>query len=139
MQEYVANPCTTDLYELGECCRWDDVRGELYWVDIPTGRFFRATANGSQVDIIAQYSIEGFLTALAPMKDRSEGWIVAVNQSLALLDEAGRLQKVAKPEPASDVRTNDGAADPWGRFWIGTTAYDEGEGRANLYRYHAAT
>jgi sugar lactone lactonase YvrE len=40
MQEFVATPCTTDLFELGECCRWDDVRGELQWVDVLTGRFF---------------------------------------------------------------------------------------------------
>jgi sugar lactone lactonase YvrE len=138
MREFVAAPCTTDLYELGESCRWDEVRGELYWVDLPTGRFFRATADGTQVDIVAQYRVEGDLTALAPYEDRSDGWIIAMNQSVAHLDESGKVIELARPEEhqINEVRTNDGAADPWGRFWIGSMAYSEEPARGSLYRFH---
>lgn len=141
MQEFVAAPCTTDAYELGECCRWDEVRRELYWVDILTGRFFRAKVNGTQVDIIAQYSVEGFITAVAPIEDRSRGWIVAVNQSIDFMDESGALRELARPEAhqETEVRMNDGAADPWGRFWIGSMAYDVAAGRGTLYRYQEST
>lgn len=141
MQEYVATPCTTDVYELGEGCRWDEVRDELYWVDILTGRFFRAKVDGTQVEIVAQYSVEGFLSAVAPIDDRGRGWVVAVNQSIALLDESGSLREVARPEAhrESEVRMNDGAADPWGRFWIGSMAFDGGEGQGILYRYQEST
>jgi sugar lactone lactonase YvrE len=34
---------------------------------------------------------------------------------------------------------NDGSADPWGRFWIGSMAFDYEPGRASLYRYHQST
>ena len=141
MEEFVAKPCTTDLYDLGECCRWDDVRAELYWIDAPTGRFFRAKANGTQVEVVRTYELDGYLTALAPLEDRRDGWIVASDQSISLLDEQGTMRQVARPEArnAPDVRTNDGAADPWGHFWIGSVALDESEGRGSLYRFHAST
>jgi sugar lactone lactonase YvrE len=141
MQEYVAAPCTTDVYELGEGCRWDEARDELLWVDILTGRFFRAKADGTQVEIVAQYSVRGFLSAVAPIEDRERGWVVALNQSIALLDESGSLREVARPEAhrESEVRMNDGAADPWGRFWIGSMAFDGGGGRGVLYRYQGST
>jgi sugar lactone lactonase YvrE len=141
MREFVAEPCTTDLFELGECCRWDEVRGELYWVDVLSGRFFRARAHGTQVDIVAQYQIDGVITALAPYEDRRDGWVIAMNQSVAHLDESGKVHELARPEghQANEVRTNDGAADPWGRFWIGSMAFNEQKGRGSLYRFHEAT
>ena len=141
MEEFVAKPCTTDLYYLGECCRWDDVRQELYWIDVTTGRFFRAKADATRVDVVRIYDVGGHLTALAPFDPRSDGWIVASDQSISLLDEAGTLHEVARLEAsnAREVRTNDGAADPWGRFWIGTMAYEKTPGRGSLYRYHGST
>ncbi len=141
MHEFVATPCTTDLYELGESCRWDDVSGELYWVDILTGRFFRATADGIRVDIVAEYCVEGFVSAVAPFHERARGWIVADNQSISVLDETGALHELARPEALreKDVRMNDGSADPWGRFWIGSMAFDTAEGQGILYRYQDST
>jgi sugar lactone lactonase YvrE len=141
MREFVAVPCTTGLYELGESCRWDEVRAELYWVDVLTGRFFRAKVNGPRVDIVAEYQVEGVITAVAPYDDRSKGWIVAMNQSVAHLDESGQVRELVRPEghQANEVRTNDGAADPWGRFWIGSMAFNAEKGRGTLYRYHEAT
>jgi sugar lactone lactonase YvrE len=141
MREYVATPCTTDLYELGESCRWDEVRGELYWVDVYTGRFFRARANGTNIDILATYQVDGTITAVAPFELRSDGWIVGMNQSIAHLGESGEVHERSRPEShnAPDVRTNDGAADPWGRFWLGSMANDSAEGRGSLFRYHEAS
>lgn len=141
MNELVAQPCTTDLYELGESCRWDEVREELYWVDVYAGRFFRAKVDGPRVDIIAEYQVQGAITALAPFEERSDGWIVAVNQSIERLDESGAVTELARPEghQEKEVRTNDGAADPWGRFWIGSMAYNAEKGRGTLYRFHETT
>jgi sugar lactone lactonase YvrE len=139
MKEFEASPCTTDRYYLGECCRWDDVREELYWIDVMTGRFFRAKADGTRLDVVRNYDVGGTLTALAPLEARSDGWIVASDQSVSLLDEAGVMHEVARPEArnAPEVRTNDGAADPWGRFWVGSMARDATPGRGSLYRYDA--
>lgn len=141
MEEFVAQPCTTDRYFLGECCRWDDVREELYWVNVDAGQFFRATAEHTKIQVIQSYKVDGYLTALAPMLDRDQGWIIASNQSVSLLGLDGALRELARPEAhnAAEVRTNDGAADPWGRFWIGSMAFDAGSGRGSLYRFHEST
>jgi sugar lactone lactonase YvrE len=141
VQELYAEVCTTDAFYLGENCRWDEVRGELYWVDLDAGRFYRAKANGTKVEVIRTYEVDGCLCAVAPTQDRSEGWIVAVNQSIALLDESGHLRELARPEAHNEtkVRMNDGAADPWGRFWIGSMAFDAEAGRGSLYRFDEST
>jgi sugar lactone lactonase YvrE len=34
---------------------------------------------------------------------------------------------------------NDGSADPWGRFWIGSFAINEEVGRGSLYRFHESS
>jgi sugar lactone lactonase YvrE len=141
VQELCAEVCTTDAFYLGENCRWDEVRGELYWVDLDAGRFYRAHADGTKVDLVRSYEVDGCLCAVAPMQDRSGGWIVAVNQSIAMLDESGQLLELVRPEAhnETEVRMNDGAADPWGRFWIGSMAFNAEVGRGSLYRFHEST
>jgi sugar lactone lactonase YvrE len=141
MQEFVAQPCTTDTYYLGECCRWDEIRQELSWVNVDSGEFFRATADGPNIEIVRRYDLGAYATAVAPMQDRREGWIVALGQSIVALSELGEVTQLAEPEArnAGFVRMNDGTADPWGRFWIGSMAFDYEPGRASLYRYHEST
>jgi sugar lactone lactonase YvrE len=141
VQEFSAKPCTTDRYYLGEGCRWDDVRGELYWLDILSGRFFRATADGNNIDIVRTYALTGAVTAVAPMEQRSDGWVVAMDQSIYQLSESGQLREMVRPEGHNELvgRFNDGAADPWGRFWIGSVAFDESEGTPTLCRFHESS
>jgi sugar lactone lactonase YvrE len=141
MQEFLGQPCTTDAYYLGECCRWDEVRGELSWVNVDAGEFYRATADGPSIDIVKRYDLGAYASAVAPMQDRSDGWIVALGQSIVALSESGGVTALAEPEARNvgAVRMNDGAADPWGRFWIGSMAFDYEPGRASLYRYHDVT
>jgi sugar lactone lactonase YvrE len=138
---WTAETCTTDAFYLGESCRWDEVRQELYWVNVDAGEFFRASAHGERIDVIRRYELGGYVTAIAPMEDRTEGWLVARDQSLFSLSESGDLIELASPEARNvgTVRTNDGAADPWGRYWIGSMALDEGNGRGSLYLFHEST
>ena len=140
MRQLTGEPCTTDRYFLGECCRYDEVRHELYWVNVDPdqGQFFRAQVDGPRITIVRHYDFEGTPTALAPMADRAEGWLVALDQSLIALSEDGTIHAMEElgSSDTPEVRTNDGAADPWGRFWIGSMANDAAEGRASLYRFH---
>jgi sugar lactone lactonase YvrE len=141
MEEFIASPCTTGPYSEGEGCRWDEVTSELQWVDVPNGTFYRAHADGPQIEIIRSYELEGYLTAFAPMENRDDGWVVASNQSISYLFESGEMREVAAPEAhnGGDVLTNDGAADPWGRFWVGSMAIGALAHRGSLYRYHETT
>lgn len=141
MKEFIAEPCTTDLYFLGECCRWDEERGELYWVDVHAGHFFRARADHTTIDIVRRYDLDGHVSALAPLVDRDEGWIVAMNRSLWLLGESGQLREIAQVEEdvGDAMLLNDGAADPWGSFWVGSMAANEEPGRGSVYRFSQST
>jgi sugar lactone lactonase YvrE len=138
VHEFVADACTTDAYFLGEGCRWDDVRRELYWVNIYDGQFLRARADGPNVQVVECYELGGSVGVVAPYKQRGEGWIVARDRSLWHLSEAGELDRLVNLEAPGDVRVNDGAADPWGRFWVGTMAHDAAPGRGSLYRWDDA-
>ena len=143
MKQFEATVVHTDRYFLGECARYDEVRGELYWVNVAPdgGQFFRAAADGPSVSILAHYDLPGSLTAVVPFANRSEGWLVACDDSILHLREDGSTTVVASPEAHNQgaVRTNDGAADPWGRFYIGSMARNAATGRGSLYRFHENT
>jgi sugar lactone lactonase YvrE len=139
VKEFVAEVCTTDRYFLGECCRWDEVRGELYWVDVHEGHFFRAKADHTAIEVVHRYELGGNVSALAPLANRDDGWIVARNQSLWLLAVSGQLHEVARLEDDVSMMLNDGAADPWGSFWVGSMAANEEPGRGSVYRFRQPT
>jgi len=137
MQEFEATPLLEEHHNLGEGCRWDEVRSELYWVDVVNGSFFRGVDDAEGFRLTRTYQVDGFLSAVAPFTNRDEGWIVGWNQSIAHLEESGEVSLLTSPEQAHAprVRMNDGAADPWGGFYIGSMALDYTAGMGNLFHY----
>lgn len=132
-----AQACNTETYFLGECVRWDAQLGELSWVDVNAGTFYRAVVDGPRVTIVHTYDCGAYLTAVTPFDDRDFGWIIAQGQSLYQLDREGAKHLLAAPEGhnVGRVRTNDGSADPQGRFWIGSMAFGAVAGQGSLYRF----
>ncbi|MGH9019618.1 MAG: SMP-30/gluconolactonase/LRE family protein [Acidimicrobiales bacterium] len=138
VDEFVAEPCDTDAYYLGEGVRFDDRTGELYWVSVYDGAFFRARVDGPHVDLVARYDLGGEVGAVAPCENRDDGWVVARDRGVFHLGRDGELTLIAEPEYGREhVRMNDGAADPWGRFWVGSMAYDYAPGEGRLFRVDA--
>jgi sugar lactone lactonase YvrE len=73
------------------------------------------------------------VSAVAPAAQG--GYVLAAGCGFLLADRSGGIRELAQPEAGrADVRMNDGACDPQGRFWAGTMAYDETPGAGVLYR-----
>jgi sugar lactone lactonase YvrE len=136
VERLVARPVSEEALDLGESCRWDETTGRLNWVDVFTGRLFEAEYDGSGLTHLVERSVDGVLTAVAPLPDRS-GWVIAANHGIALLSRTGELTPLAEPEAGSGglVRMNDAVCDPAGRFWAGSMAFDASPGAGSLYRY----
>jgi sugar lactone lactonase YvrE len=119
---------------LSEGPRWHDERHELLWVDILGGQFHRGTvrADGGLGDQ-QTVTLDRHVGAVAPFADG--GYVLAAGPGFLLLDDVGEIHELAQPEAGrTDVRMNDGACDPTGRFWAGTMGYDESPGLGSLHR-----
>lgn len=111
---------------LGEGPLWHPERAELFWFDIPAGRLL---------------SREGEWTFGAPASaaawvDR-ETLLVARKGALLRLDLATGATEPVASLGADDprLRSNDGRADPWGGFWIGTMGEGKEPGIGAIHRY----
>jgi sugar lactone lactonase YvrE len=117
-----------DDAELGERPLWDDRTGAVVWVDGYGGIVHRLAENGSHTALDV-----GAPLGAAGLRD-GDGLVVARGDGVAFLGPDGAADR---PEIAFDlaanVRFNDGACDPAGRFLIGTCAADGSIGKGALY------
>ncbi len=121
--------------EHGEGPLWDPVEGNLYWVDLFQGRYFKANLKEQTVE---HHEVGQALGVMALRK--KWGMVVAVENGFALWNEDARNLQIIKSTPISDepaLRFNDGAVDPAGRFFAGTMAWDEQSRLGKLYRLDA--
>jgi len=119
---------------LSEGPKWHEERAELLWVDILGCQLHRGTlAPDGSLDELVTVSIDRHVGAVAPAA--GGGYVLAAGTGFLFVDEDGSVRELAQPEAGrTDVRMNDGACDPQGRFWAGTMAYDESPGAGTLYR-----
>jgi sugar lactone lactonase YvrE len=123
---------TTGL--LTEGPRWHAEQGELLWVDILGHALHRGRPSpGGTLEPVETITVDRPVGAVAPAI--SGGYVLAAGTGFLYVDAAGAVHELAQPEAGrTDVRMNDGACDPQGRFWAGTMAYDESPGAGVLYR-----
>ena len=133
-REPEAYPCSPDRGILSEGPRWDAERQELLWVDVLAGLLHRSRIGaGDLLDEVVTHRFSCHLGAAAPAL--TGGYVLAAGAGFLHLDEHGAVHQLAQPEAGrADVRMNDGACDPQGRFWAGTMAYDESPEAGVLYR-----
>ncbi len=131
---WTVRPCSAEPGRLSEGPRWDGERNELLWVDVLAGRLHRARLDADgQLRVLQTVQVHGHLGAAAPAT--SGGYVLAAGPGFQHVDGGGTVRELAQPEAGrTDVRMNDGACDPQGRFWAGTMAYDEAPGAGCLYR-----
>lgn len=117
--------------ELGEGAFWHPERQQFFWFDILAGKLLSQQA-GQPVS----WDFEEFASAA--------GWIsqdelmIASETALWKLNlvtnARDRLVPLSADRP--DIRSNDGRADPWGGFWIGTMGKKAEHEAGSIWRYY---
>ena len=115
--------------KLAEGPRWDAAARRLLWVDIE-GCELHVLDSGEDRSI----ALDAMVGAAAPAT--GETALVALSGRLALVDLADEsVSTLVRLPHGPGMRSNDGACDAAGRFWIGTMALDVTPGAGALYRY----
>ncbi|MBT8154955.1 SMP-30/gluconolactonase/LRE family protein [Epibacterium ulvae] len=116
---------------LGEGAFWHPSRKHLFWFDILGMRLYTVDAGKERF-----WEFDECVSAM--------GWIdhdrviIASASGLWEFDiETGEQSYLAALEADNaTTRSNDGRADPWGGFWIGTMGFNAEPGAGAIYRYY---
>ena len=113
---------------LGEGPLWHPERKEFFWFDINGHKLL---ADGGR-----EWQFDGFVSAAGWVDGKQ--MLVAGERALTLFDvETGVGQHVCSLDAEDDrTRSNDGRADPYGGFWIGTMPKAERLPIGNIFRYY---
>lgn len=118
--------------ELGEGPLWHPGLGQLFWLDIIGKRLLTQGASGAEY-----WQFDEHVSAAGWVDDTT--LLIASQSQLMRFDLAsGSSETVISLEADNAVtRSNDGRADPWGGFWIGTMGIEAEPDAGAIYRYHA--
>lgn len=133
MTVFTASPGTSADYELAEGVLWDDRAERVRWVDIWKGRVLSGALDGRRIMDIDVIELGQTAGAVALADDG--GLLVAAARGLATISPEGTVS--FGPDllgERRDVRMNDGAVDPQGRFVVGTLALGAETGDEVLLR-----
>ena len=119
-------PCS-----LGEGPLWHPTREQLFWLDI-NGKALLTVERGVQ----KSWSFDEHVSAAGWVDDGT--LLMASETGLWRFDlETGQQDLVVPLEADNPVtRSNDGRADPWGGFWIGTMGKNAEAGAGAIYRFY---
>ncbi|MBM9593650.1 SMP-30/gluconolactonase/LRE family protein [Roseitranquillus sediminis] len=121
-----ATACT-----LGEGPLWHPLRGQLFWFDVEGECLL--TRDG---DRTRQWSF-GEPVSAAGWIDETTLVVASASRLLRFDVESGAREDICALE-ADDpaTRSNDGRADPWGGFWIGTMGRRQEPRTGSVWRYY---
>ncbi len=121
MQVYDGTICL-----LGEGPLWHPGRGELFWFDILGRRLHR---RGQHWQFDEMVSAAGWVD--------DDTLLIASQSALSRFTISTGAREVVVPLEAdnSATRSNDGRADPWGGFWIGTMGIAAQDGAGTIWRF----
>lgn len=121
-----ARPCS-----LGEGPLWHPTRRQLFWFDIIEKRLMTRTATGPQ-----DWHFDEEVSAAGWMDDSTLFMASATGLWRFALTDGSRKLICPLEQKNSATRSNDGRADPWGGFWIGTMGRGAEKGAGAIYRYY---
>ena len=116
---------------LGEGPLWHPLREQFFWFDIDGKRLF--TSHFGTTDM---WQFDENVSAAGWMDDRR--LLMASETGLYVFTiETGTTELLVRIEAEQTAtRSNDGRADPWGGFWIGTMGKNAEPGLGAIYRYY---
>ncbi len=126
MDVFDPTPC-----QLGEGPLWHPAREQLFWFDILGKRMLSRADDETLTWTFAEnVSAAGWLSDTV--------LLIASETQLFTFDvETGARDRVAMLDAQNPAtRSNDGRADPWGGFWIGTMSKTGDIGQGAFYRYY---
>jgi sugar lactone lactonase YvrE len=112
----------------GEGPVWSERWGGLRWVDMLAGDVLSLGADGS----VERRHVADVVAAIRPR--RGGGAVLGIERGFALEDADGTLTELGELWSEMNLRMNEGASDPDGRFYCGSMAYDKRPGAGALYR-----
>lgn len=117
---------------LGEGPLWHPDRQSLFWFDIDNQVMFEKTDGGRRVE----YHFDRTVSAVG--LTNGDELIVASEHNLFTFNLASGTQRVLCELEADNplTRSNDGRADPFGGFWIGTMGFEAQANLGAIYRYY---
>jgi sugar lactone lactonase YvrE len=120
--------------ELGEGPLWHPQRAQLYWFDILGKRLLTRGVDGPQEwHFASMVSAAGWIS-------RKEVLIASENALFRFNLDTGNRHEVVPLEADNPLtRSNDGRADPYGGFWIGTMGKKAQKGAGSIWRYYRGT
>ena len=112
---------------LGEGPLWHPIRKRLFWFDI---------LNKTLLTAGQDWQFDRAVSAAGWVDDNR--LLIASQTDLFLFDlRDGTSEHVLPLEADNEVtRSNDGRADPWGGFWIGTMGKNAEKNAGAIYRYY---
>ena len=126
MTVFDPTPC-----KLGEGPLWHPILNRLFWFDILSNKLHMA-----HEDEVTVWDFPGHVSAAGWIDQNS--LLIASETALEVFDIlTGRTDRIVALEADNPkTRSNDGRADPWGGFWIGTMAKDHEKHAGAIYRYY---
>ena len=115
---------------LGEGALWHPVREQFFWFDIIRHRL-HTRENGNH----RTWAFEEHVSAAGWLDETR--LLIASETRLFTFDVESGLREDVRPLEADNAatRSNDGRADPWGGFWIGTMGKSAEHGAGAIYRF----
>jgi sugar lactone lactonase YvrE len=112
----------------GEGPVWSERWGGLRFVDMLAGDVLLLEPDGS----VNRHHVAEIAAAVRPR--RGGGAVIGIERGFALEEPDGSIVRLDELWDDSNLRMNEGACDPDGRFYCGSMAKDKRPGAAALYR-----
>ncbi len=116
---------------LGEGPLWHPDRGQLFWFDIMDRKMM-----SREGDTALTWEFDACVSAAGWLD--TDRLLIASETRLFVFDLATETDETVTALEADNsvTRSNDGRADPWGGFWIGTMGHHAEKRAGSIYRYY---